>query len=439
MQVKMYFHGIMLTPILVIIALFFWFFGIDLIARIRAAGVRHEKTILRQLQRRPPPYFIVKRKVLEPLLLLHSEYYRSLSGPQKIKFLHRCMVFMNRKRFEGREGLVISDEIKIRISAAAIQLTFGLSDYSLKHFHTIIVYPGIYTSPATGVLHRGETNMRGLIILSWQHFTEGYASTDDRINLGLHELAHALDLSRIVKKADPFFHAYFYKWLAVSDTTFHAVNQEEEHFLRKYSGTDQREFFAVCVEQFFEDPQGFKQHLPHLYRHLCILLKQDPAALGLNPPSGDVWSSNQPPSVQQQQPVYTGPLPVMQALSVFIFPLIVLLFHASAPASQPFPLLLFSAFLLSGLLQFPYRLRQLQLSATHLVIRSPVFPFLTKSYALENLICIQYYQRFAGQTLVLTFLNEGNIETAAYKTGLSREDYNSFKEAMCNKDILMSY
>lgn len=54
--------------------------------------------------------------------------------------------------------------------------------------------------------------------------------------------------------------------------------QDENHssFLRSYASTNQQEFFAVCVEHFFEASKSFRENLPQLYSHLCILLNQDP-------------------------------------------------------------------------------------------------------------------------------------------------------------------
>jgi MtfA peptidase len=37
-----------------------------------------------------------------------------------------------------------------------------------------------------------------------------------------------------------------------------------------------KNFRAVSVEAFFENPAGLKQNLPELYGTLCDILKQDP-------------------------------------------------------------------------------------------------------------------------------------------------------------------
>ena len=47
--------------------------------------------------------------------------------------------------------------------------------------------------------------------------------------------------------------------------------------MRAYGGRNMHEFFAVCVEHFFEAPVEFKNRLPDIYNHLCFLLNQDPS------------------------------------------------------------------------------------------------------------------------------------------------------------------
>jgi len=45
--------------------------------------------------------------------------------------------------------------------------------------------------------------------------------------------------------------------------------------LGSYAATNYQEFWAVCVENFFERPSTFKIQLPELYDAICKLLNQD--------------------------------------------------------------------------------------------------------------------------------------------------------------------
>jgi Mlc titration factor MtfA (ptsG expression regulator) len=205
-------------------------------------------------------------------------YYKRLSETGRARFMNRLIEFMYDKRWEGWEGLEITEDKKVYISASAIQLTFGIEHYVFAHFHTIRIYPKAYYYKLTDQYFKGGTSESGVVSLSWKHFVQGYEDPDDKLNLGLHEWAHALkiDLASEDDFDSRFIH-YFENWEAVSYPEFRKMHKGEPSFLRSYAGTNMHEFFAVCIEHFFEVPNEFNLYLPNIYRHLCLLLNQDPA------------------------------------------------------------------------------------------------------------------------------------------------------------------
>ena len=50
----------------------------------------------------------------------------------------------------------------------------------------------------------------------------------------------------------------------------------ETNILNPYAATNCQEFWAVCIEIFFERSVGFSTQLPELYSALCTLLNQNP-------------------------------------------------------------------------------------------------------------------------------------------------------------------
>ena len=209
--------------------------------------------------------------------LTSISYYQNLSITGKAKFVDRLVSLMINKEFDGREELKVMEEMKVLISASAIQLTFGLKEYHLWHYHTIRVYPKEFYSKIMGLRMKGGTSPGGMIALSWKDFKEGYEHPNDKYNLGLHELAHALKLD--VTKGDDFdsrFANYLDDWEGIGRREFEKLRDGRTSFLRAYGGTNMHEFFAVCVEHFFEVPEDFKRELPDLYNHLCYLLNQNP-------------------------------------------------------------------------------------------------------------------------------------------------------------------
>lgn len=204
-------------------------------------------------------------------------FYDRLPEKLKAKFLMRVRRFVAGKTFEGREGLEVTEEMKTWVAASAVQLTFGLDSYLLNHFKKIILYPQEFYNSRNDAIHIGETNTRGVIVLSWNDLLNGYSNPSDNFNVGLHEMAHALELQLLLKDDyDFFFGNYYYKWSLITEEEFRNIESERASYLRQYAGSNKREFFAVCIEYFFESPGDFRQKLPEIYYHLSILLNQDP-------------------------------------------------------------------------------------------------------------------------------------------------------------------
>lgn len=210
-------------------------------------------------------------------LLEYLEYYHLLSNEGKKRFLKRTIRFKHSKKWVGGYGMDITDDMKFRISASAVQLTFGLKNFLLGRFYEFRIYPKDFRAGPDKLHMKGGTVALGIVLLSWKDFKQGYADPDDRINLGLHELAHALELDALrTPEFDRTFAHFLNDWHKTGAVEFKKMRQGHPSFLREYAATDMREFFAVSVEHFFEVPEGFKQHLPDLYKQLCFLLNQDP-------------------------------------------------------------------------------------------------------------------------------------------------------------------
>jgi MtfA peptidase len=209
--------------------------------------------------------------------LKEFRYFQNLSSAGKSKFIKRVVHFINSKKFIGHHGLHVTGEMRVLIASSAVQLTFGLKKYILTHYHTIRLYPEAFYSRMLDAHLKGGTSEGGTISLSWADFKDGYADHDDKYNLGLHEMAHALKLDLIKGyDFDQRFAAYFDQWHEVALKTFQKMSMGSATFLREYGGTNMHEFFAVCVEHFFEVPAQLKKEMPHIYYHLAYLLNQDP-------------------------------------------------------------------------------------------------------------------------------------------------------------------
>lgn len=215
----------------------------------------------------------------EPLKEYHK-FYKQLNPSDKIIFEKRVQKFINQKQFIARGMEKITDEMKALIAGAAIQLTFGHPSIYFAHFKRILVYPDSYYSEISQRYHKGEVNLGGLIVLSWKIFTEGYMDNEDGINLGLHEMAHALHLENAIANEEYGFldEDVLKVWTDLCYQEIEKMNGGKSDFFRAYAVSSHQEFFAVAVENFFERSQEFKEWHPKLYDTLAKILNQDPLA-----------------------------------------------------------------------------------------------------------------------------------------------------------------
>jgi MtfA peptidase len=211
-------------------------------------------------------------------LVKYFPYYNKLSHRNQHAFEQKLMYFILSKKFIPRQFGKVTHEMKAMIGACAVQLTFGLPRVYLQHFDKILIYPDEYYSAITKRFHKGEVNPAfGAIVLSWKSFVDGYIHHTDSVNLGLHEMAHALRLENIIHNDEyEFFDdALVARFDAIAQTMCNGNTTPA--FLRAYACTNPHEFFAVAVENFFERPKEFKAELPELFHIMVNLLKQDPA------------------------------------------------------------------------------------------------------------------------------------------------------------------
>lgn len=231
---------------------------------------------LREMESRVMPLNPAYRKILQN----NFRYYNLLSAKDKKVFERKMRRFIASKQFIPRQFPKVTDEMKVLISAAAVQLTFGLPQVSLRHFRKIVIYLDSYYSQINKRYHKGEVNPAyGIIVLSWKNFVEGYAHPSDSLNLGIHEMAHALHLENVIVNGEHHFldRDLLFLWEDLVKKEIDEFNHaSESSFFRDYAFTDEHEFFAVAAENFFEKPEEFKEQKPELYYTLAALLNQDP-------------------------------------------------------------------------------------------------------------------------------------------------------------------
>ncbi len=188
---------------------------------------------------------------------------------------------MATKEFIGRGGIEeVSSEMEILIGATIVQVTFGWKRIRLPHFDKILIYPDSYYSSSRKSYHKGEVNPKlGVIVVSWKSFVEGLIDNSDGVNLGIHEIAHALQLEnqdRFNGESDFLDKMLWREYTLLSARELEQVRSGHSSLMRDQARIDEHEFFAVALETFFEKPHEFKSQIPDLYQVLVNLLRHDP-------------------------------------------------------------------------------------------------------------------------------------------------------------------
>ena len=102
----------------------------------------------------------------------------------------------------------------------------------------------------------------------------GSSTSADGVNLGFHEMAHALQVENIIENDE---HDFLDKRLLrqFKDVAEYEIKQHASGdltFFRKSAYYNIHEFFAVSVESFFERPKELKSHSAELYRLIAGIL-----------------------------------------------------------------------------------------------------------------------------------------------------------------------
>lgn len=219
-------------------------------------------------------------KLIHQELSDHNPYYQALSPEGKKKFIRRVLYLILRKTIVGYHGQSVDFPMAIMVLGAQVQLTYGMKRFSLPHFKKILIYPREFYSNYFEQNVKGLTSGLGFINLSWHHSKEGYEHPEDNLNLLLHEFAHALLIElKIQKDVDRQILRSFEKHGEKAVSVFQHIRAKgnaTHPYLRDYGFTNKHEFFAVCVEHFFETPRQFKKEMKKLYSLYCLLLNQDP-------------------------------------------------------------------------------------------------------------------------------------------------------------------
>jgi MtfA peptidase len=198
-------------------------------------------------------------------------------------------IFVNEKVFEGCDGLVVTEEMKVTIAAAACLLLVGFGDtYCFDQAKTLLVYPRPMVQrnlrKADGVVDpqtwvSGMAAQRGPILLSWQDVLNDCRDEQSVNNVVVHEFAHYVDgIDGDMEGVPPLpTEELRREWHQLAKQELEALRQAISRghatVLDPYGASNLTELFAVATEAFFCDGLNLQIHHPRIYAMLALLYR----------------------------------------------------------------------------------------------------------------------------------------------------------------------
>jgi MtfA peptidase len=218
------------------------------------------------------------------ILRARVPFYRHLTADETRRFERKLQVFARTKPFSGANGMVITDEVKVVVAAAAARLVMNLPGEHYSRLNEIVIYPSHYKhKDKQGVTVLGEAFGPGVVVLSYRAVLQGLSNPHDGHDTASHEFAHALDAADGAFDGTPELESVeaYGPFASVMTRSFNKlsakVGRKQPDLLREYGATNEAEFFAVATETFFEKPEQLLRREPALYAVLAAFYRADPA------------------------------------------------------------------------------------------------------------------------------------------------------------------
>lgn len=241
------------------------------------------------LQRRAIPDDLWKRT------LVRYPFLRRQDPADAAELRRLTSLFLDRKEFDCRGGLKLSNALAVSVAAQATLpvLKLGLDAYD--GFVGIVVHPRAVVARREhpdddGVVHAydealaGEAMDGGPLMLVWPDVRRAGHTAAQAYNVVIHEFAHVLDMADGLADGVPLLPPDIEgrEWQSTLQTEYQTfvarVEAEEDTALDPYGASAPEEFFAVASEAFFVDARRMQTEHAALYALFRRYYRQDPAS-----------------------------------------------------------------------------------------------------------------------------------------------------------------
>jgi hypothetical protein len=220
--------------------------------------------------------------------------YRRLPAELLPSLQGAMQVLLTEKHWEGCDGLVVTEEMRLTIAAQAALLQLRPDADHFPGLDTVLVYPETFVvahprEDEHGFVTEGEDELageswqRGVVILSWDDVLTDTRKAGDGYNVVLHEFAHQLDdeYGGGADGAPRLPRALAGRWAEAFATAYEShrkrLARRREVLFDADAAEDPAEFFATAIELFFEVPKDLRREFPEVHAVLAEYLAVDPA------------------------------------------------------------------------------------------------------------------------------------------------------------------
>lgn len=221
--------------------------------------------------------------------------YRRLPQQYRDELHGHILVLLDEKKFEGCNGIEVTQEMKLIVLTHAALLLLGGPPRYYPDLVSILIYPDAFFvdvqepigdgfSLKTTELRAGESWQHGIVVLSWEDVEESLEFGHEGFNVIVHEFAHQLDQETGDADGMPKLETghSVQAWAEAFGNAFARLEKQIESghatVLDDYAAEGPAEFFAVASETFFEAPQVLIGAEPAVYAQLSQFYRLDPAS-----------------------------------------------------------------------------------------------------------------------------------------------------------------
>ncbi|HVL14328.1 MAG TPA: M90 family metallopeptidase [Gemmata sp.] len=221
-------------------------------------------------------------------------HFPLLSAAEQDRLRDVARVLLAEKRWHGRGGLFVGEEMRVTIAAQAALLLLGSDRGYFRRVRDVYVFPTEFRTPVydddwedDGLSERplaGQAVYTGPVMLAWDQVLPEGRDPAAGHNVVLHEFAHQLDFTEGVSGGTPDLgdRELESRWKYVMAVAFEdhrrAIREGRDALFTPHAADNEAEFFADATEAFYCRAEDLKEFHPEVYRLLAAYYRVDPAA-----------------------------------------------------------------------------------------------------------------------------------------------------------------